>query len=64
MYSFLLLMLKILVVLDIFNYTKSGHSDTVRLFEEKQKGALTLRGSLFINEWIYAMQCFIQQMTM
>lgn len=64
MYSFLLLMLKILVVLGIFNYIKSGHSDTVRLCEEKQKGALTFRGSLFINEWIYAMQCSIQQMTM
>lgn len=60
---FLLLMLKIFVTLDIFNFCKRGHWDTVRIYKEKQE-FLTLCGSLFINVWTYATRCSIQQMTM
>lgn len=41
-------MFKILVALDIFNYSKSGHSNTVRLFQEKQESASILSNNLFI----------------
>lgn len=60
----LLLMSKMFVTLGIFNCCKRGHSDTVRMYKEKQRSSCTLCASLSINVWTYATQCSIQQMTM